>query len=85
MKPVPFPKNESIMKALIYRAMLQADDLVIVFDYVDQKGNATRRVVSPIRFASDSRFLGLCLSREEPRQFELSRCRTCESTKHPIT
>jgi hypothetical protein len=36
---------------------------------------ATHRVVSPIRFLGRDRFLALCLSREEPRQFYLDRCR----------
>lgn len=63
------------MIALIRRALQQSDDLVVVFDYVDSKGVATRRVVSPIRLVGGNRFLGLCLSREEPRQFDLSRCR----------
>lgn len=63
------------MRALLYRAILQSDDLVVVFDYVDSKGNSTRRVVSPIRLLGDTHFLGLCLSREEPRQFQLSRCK----------
>ena len=68
------------MRQIITRAMRQADDLVLVFDYRDSKGIVTRRVVSPVRFlaadrflASD-RFLALCLSREEPRQFYLERC-----------
>ncbi len=34
-----------------------------------------RCFVSPIRFLGRNRFLGLCLSREEPRQFCLDRCR----------
>ena len=55
--------------------MYQTDDLVVVFDYVDVHGNASRRVVSPIRFVDNDRFLGLCLSREEPRQFHLNRCK----------
>ena len=29
---------------------------------------------SPIRFLGKDRFLALCLSREEPRQFYLDRC-----------
>ena len=61
-------------KRLIYRAMCQQDDLVLVFDYVDSKGLKSRRIVSPVRFLGSDRFLGLCLSREEPRQFQLSRC-----------
>lgn len=59
---------------LIARAMQQSDDLVIVFDYLDAKGVGSRRVVSPYRFLGDSHFMGLCLTREEPRQFQISRC-----------
>ncbi len=62
-------------KLLIARAMQQSDDLVVVFDYLDAKGNPSRRVVSPYRYLGDSHFLGLCLTREEPRQFQISRCR----------
>lgn len=50
------------------------DDWVIEFTYQDSKGNQSKRVVSPIRFLGGDRFLGLCLSREEPRQFRLDRC-----------
>jgi predicted DNA-binding transcriptional regulator YafY len=63
------------MRHLIYRAIHQSDDLVVEFDYTDAKGAQTHRVVSPIRFLGRDRFLGLCLSREEPRQFYLERCR----------
>jgi predicted DNA-binding transcriptional regulator YafY len=63
------------MRQIINRAMHQCDDLVIEFDYTDAKGVATHRVVSPIRFLGGDRFLALCLSREEPRQFYLERCR----------
>jgi len=59
---------------MIYRAMHQSDDLVVTFDYTDAKGVATHRVVSPIRFLGGDRFLALCLSREEPRQFYVDRC-----------
>jgi predicted DNA-binding transcriptional regulator YafY len=62
------------MRQFIYRTMHQSDDLVVEFDYTDAKGSATHRVVSPIRFLGHDRFLGLCLSREEPRQFYLDRC-----------
>ncbi len=62
------------MRQMIYRAMHQPDDLVIEFDYCDSKGVSTHRVVSPIRFLGADRFLGLCLSREEPRQFHVARC-----------
>lgn len=66
------------MRQLIYRAMHQPDDLVIEFDYRDSKGVATHRVVSPIRFLGNNRFLALCLCREEPRQFHLDRCQNVQ-------
>ncbi|MBX3419571.1 MAG: hypothetical protein KF851_18355 [Pirellulaceae bacterium] len=56
--------------------MQNCDELVVEFDYEDAKGNSSHRVVSPIRFVGADRMLGLCLSREEPRQFYLSRCRS---------
>jgi len=62
------------MRQLISRAMHQPDDLVVEFDYCDAKGARTHRIVSPIRFLGQDRFLALCLSREEPRQFYLERC-----------
>lgn len=62
------------MKSILRRAMLDSETHVVEMDYCDSKGNRTRRVVSPIRFVGRDRFLGLCLCREEPRQFQLSRC-----------
>ena len=62
------------MRDLLRRAMAQSDDLVVVFDYQDSQGHRSQRVVSPIRFVGPDRFLGLCLSREEPRQFHLKGC-----------
>lgn len=62
------------MRQLIQQSINSHDDLVVEFRYRDAKGNATRRVVSPIRFLGSNRFLGLCLSRQEPRQFYLERC-----------
>ncbi len=62
------------MKQLVTKAMRQPDDLVIVFEYEDSRGEVTRRVISPIRFLGNDRFLALCLCREEPRQFHFSRC-----------
>jgi predicted DNA-binding transcriptional regulator YafY len=65
----------SRISALIARVMQQSDDLVVVLDYSGKDGSKTRRVVSPIRFVGSDRFLGLCLSKEAPRQFYLSHCR----------
>lgn len=62
------------MKNLLQRAMFDSENYVVEMVYSDSKGNRTRRNVSPIRFVGKDRFLGLCLCREEPRQFYLSRC-----------
>ena len=62
------------MKNVLRRAMLDSETFVVEMVYSDSKGNLTRRIVSPIRFVGSDRFLGLCLCREEPRQFYLSRC-----------
>lgn len=62
------------MRQTIRRAMDDSDEFVIAMDYRDSKGVTTRRIVSPIRFLASDRFLGLCLCREEPRQFYLDRC-----------
>ena len=67
------------MTTQISQAMQNHDELVVEFLYRDAKGNKTRRVVSPIRFLAGGRFLGLCLSREEPRQFYLDRCEGVET------
>ncbi|MDF1840324.1 MAG: hypothetical protein ACPGLY_20085 [Rubripirellula sp.] len=63
------------MNRMLQKAMRDADNYVIEMDYHDSKGNQTHRVVSPIRFMGSYRFLGLCLCREQPRQFQLSRCK----------
>jgi hypothetical protein len=62
------------MQSILAKAMQAPDDLVVSLEYVDSKGQATRRIVSPIRFLGGNRFLGLCLCREEPRQFAMDRC-----------
>ncbi len=59
---------------LLLKAMSHADQYVVALDYVDSKGERTHRIVSPIRFLNEGRFLALCLCREEPRQFHLDRC-----------
>ena len=62
------------MKSTITRAMHDPDHFVVELDYLDSKGERTHRVISPIRFLSSNRLLALCLCREQPRQFHLSRC-----------
>ena len=62
------------MKEILRRAMLDSETFVVEMVYSDSKGKLTRRIVSPIRFVGSDRFLALCLCREEPRQFYLSRC-----------
>lgn len=63
------------MNRILRQAMQDCDNYVIEMDYADVKGNRTHRVVSPIKFMGSYRFLGLCLCREQPRQFQLSRCK----------
>ncbi|MEO1528059.1 MAG: hypothetical protein AAFX06_21725 [Planctomycetota bacterium] len=62
------------MRKELRHAMLDSETFVVELIYRDSAGARTRRVVSPIRFVGENRFLGLCLCREEPRQFYLSRC-----------
>lgn len=59
---------------MLRMAMLDSDNWAVELEYADSKGKRTRRTVSPIRFSSSERFLGLCLCREQPRQFYLARC-----------
>lgn len=66
------------MHQILRRAMHQPERWVIAFEYLDAKGAHTQRVVSPIRFLASDRFLALCLCREEPRQFQLDRCRNLQ-------
>lgn len=61
-------------RAMVSRVIRQSDELVLWFRYRDTKGIETNRAVSPYRLFDSGRFVGLCLVREEPRQFDLSRC-----------
>jgi len=61
-------------KSILRRAMLDSDHWVIELDYIDAQGQVSHRVISPIRFVGSDRVLALCLCREAPRQFQLSRC-----------
>jgi len=62
-------------KRMLAYAMQHSDDLLVEFEYRDRKGKWSRRIVSPIRFSGGTAILGLCLSREEPRQFQIEYCR----------
>lgn len=66
------------MNPVLSQAMQSPDNLVLSMEYVDAYGVKTRRIVSPIRYLANGRFLGLCLCRCEPRQFHLSRCSKLE-------
>ncbi len=70
--------GESTVREKIQKSIQNYDDLVVTFRYVDSKGNWSQRVVSPIRWMGSGKFLGLCLSREEPRQFVMDRCQELE-------
>ncbi len=58
------------------RAMADSDNWVIEMEYADSKGVQTQRTISPIRFVGSDRILALCLCREEPRQFYVTRCQS---------
>lgn len=55
-------------------AMDAHDEFVLNLTYRDQKGNLTRRVVSPTQLVGDNAFRALCLCREEPRMFYFDQC-----------
>lgn len=61
-------------RALISLIMQAQDDVVAVLQYRDEWGRITERIVSPIRFLDDGRFLALCLCRQQTRSFYLGRC-----------
>lgn len=72
---VPSLPRPRTVQQLLRIAMHDSDMWVVEMEYADSKGKRTRRTISPIRFAAPDRILGLCLCREEPRQFHLSRCK----------
>ena len=78
MVTVQRQRSRLTMHQIMRRAMQAPDNLVVELDYADSKGIQTRRVISPIRFLSSKRVLGLCLCREAPRQFYLDRCANIE-------
>jgi predicted DNA-binding transcriptional regulator YafY len=57
---------------ILMTAMRDPDQWVVRLRYVDSKGVATIRVVSPIRLEGDS-VMVLCLAREECRRLVLKR------------
>lgn len=67
----------SVMKSLVL-SMNAPDDHVIRMQYTDKAGVVTERTVSPIRFIGQTAMMALCLSREEPRRFELDKCSQIE-------
>ena len=54
--------------------MQAPDDVVAVLQYRDEWGRVTERVVSPVKFIDEGRFLALCLCRQQNRTFYLGRC-----------
>ncbi|MEM1228356.1 MAG: hypothetical protein AAGJ40_21915 [Planctomycetota bacterium] len=61
-------------RRILQAAMADPDAFVLELAYEDSTGQRTKRVVSPIRFVTRDRFLGLCLCRQQPRQFRLTGC-----------
>lgn len=60
-------------KQHVAMAMREPDTFVIRMVYTDDKGQRTRRYVSPIRFVDQETLMALCLCREEPRSFLFDR------------
>jgi predicted DNA-binding transcriptional regulator YafY len=58
----------------IQSALRDPDQWVVRLTYEDKSGSITERVVSPIRWIDAKTMLALCLCRENPRRFDLSRC-----------
>ena len=67
----------AVMKSLVL-SMNAPDNHVVRMRYRDKDGVVTERVVSPIRFIGRTAMMALCLSREEPRRFELDQCSQIE-------
>lgn len=57
---------------LIYRAMQNADTLAIELDYIDAKGQRSRRRCSPVRRTGRDSMLMMCLTAGQPRQMKVS-------------
>ncbi len=64
----------SRIKSAVATAMRESDVLALRIVYLDKDGCRTRRFVSPIRFVGPGRFMAMCLSREQPRVFDLEYC-----------
>lgn len=65
---------------ILLTALRDPDQWVVRLRYVDSKGVATIRVVSPIRIEGAS-FMVLCLAREECRRLILARVSDVELVK----
>ena len=63
------------MWKMIQKAMVCPENYVLELSYEDSKGRVTRRTISPIKYVCKDYILALCLCREEPRQFNLKRCK----------
>lgn len=77
-------RNEIVKR--VSQAMREHDRWSIRLRYRDKFGDTTDRYVSPVRMLGLHAFLGLCLSREEPRRFEFARCVSAELVRsHELT
>lgn len=59
--------------ALLNVAMSNPEELVCQIVYLDERGDATERIVSPIRYLTRALVSVYCLGREEPRTLRLGR------------
>jgi len=58
-------------RAAIELAMREPDNLVLKITYLDSRGSATERIVSPIRYLTTERLQVYCLGREAVRTLKL--------------
>ena len=57
---------------MIERSMQDPDGTVLSVRYTDAKGDQTTRIVSPIRWVTETTFQALCLGRENVRCFKIA-------------
>lgn len=66
------------IRGLITRAARESDRYVLEIQYEDRFKDVTTRTISPIRFVGRDAVLALCLSREDVRQFALSKIKSAK-------
>ena len=66
------PKKPTRSQALLAIAMDYPDQFVAAVKYLDERGNVTDRIISPVRYLTANRVCVYCLGREAPRTFRIA-------------